>query len=323
MRRFVQHLGAISCGASLFVLFGAGCEARKCDDVKTVEYEGDSDTPSRQEEQGACVELVQLKKWWGETEDFQGDYASGKNVVVDNGNGLIEVKVTDWDDVYARFKPFVSRAFDTCEGEDDTGDGRCTEIDDNLADQELIFEEEDGNYLIQAKRTNAVATLGAEILVELPSSFDGRLTVDQNNGPTDIGPMGDAAAVIVESDNGSCDIETGAASHIDIRCKNGSTDVVVGAISEGSEVRQIYKTADDLGDLSVEFPSTNQPFNVEARSAGSEITLMPSDLGGTGCEQVEGSVPASLTVSCNDGTSDDPTFKVTSDESLVDITLSF
>lgn len=323
MRKRYSRLGALMFGGSLFVVAGSACEARECDEVEAVESEGDEADAQRRREDGACVEFVQLKKWWGETEEFEEPYESGKNITVDNGNGLIDVRVTDREDLYARFKPFVARAFDTCEGEPDTGNERCEEIDDDLARQQLIVEEEDGNYLIQARRTDGRATLGAEILVELPSSFNGRLTVDQGNGPTDIGPMGDAAAVIVESDNGSCDIHTGAASLIDIRCENGSTNVTIGQITAGSGVRQIYKTDEDLGDLTVEFPSTDAPFSVSAEAVGSDIELTPSDLGSVGCELVEGSSARALTVACNEGTSEDPVFDVVSQKSLVDVSLIF
>jgi hypothetical protein len=321
MTRVLNHLGALAVGASLLSLASSGCEARGCDEVEEVEYEGEGDA-ARQQEDGACVEFVQLKKWWGEAEVFTGTYESGKNVVVANGNGDIMITVAERDDISVRFDPFVARAFDTCNGQDDTGNGRCEEIDDNLAAQEFIFEDDDGNYIIQARREDGVASLGAEIEVQLPSSFDGRLTVDQNNGFVEVGPMGDAAAVIVGSGNGGCDVHTGAAPEIDIRCENGSTDVVIGAITEGSDLRQIYKTEDDLGDLTVQFPATDAPFSVSARSVGSDVELDPSDLSGVGC-QVSGSDPRSITVGCNDATNEDPLYTVRSDQSLADITLVF
>lgn len=309
------NLALVFVGGTLALL--SGCEARDCEDTKKVEYEADSE--QSKSEDGACVELVSLKKWWGDTEQFTGDYESGKNVTVDSGNGNITVRITSRDDIRATFKPFVSRAHDTCDGAEPTTGDRCAEIDDNLDDQELIFEEDNGNYLIQSKRTDAVASLGAEIEVELPSSFDGRLTVDQGNGSTDIEDMGNAAAVIVGSDNGSCDINTGAAPYIDIRCENGSTDVTIGAITPGDDVRQIYKEDGDLGDLTITFPSTNEPFNVQARSQN-PVDITPTSP--SGCD-IAGDDPRSVTVSCNDGTNEDPTFSISNEESLGDVYLVF
>lgn len=321
MRRVHFHPSALLMGASFLVLASVGCEARDCENVKEVEYEGDG-AAERQNEEGACVELVQTKRWWGETEDFTGAYESGKNVVVANGNGEINVTVSSRTDIMARFEPFVARAFDTCNDQPDTGNERCLEIDEDLSKQELVFQETDGNYVIQAVRTDGRATLGANITVELPSSFNGRLSVDQNNGPTVVGPMGDAAAVAVESGNGSCDINTGNAPEIDIRCENGSTDVVIGGITAGSDLKQIFKESGDLGDLTVQFPSTDVPFSVSAQSAGPDVALDPADVTSVGCTKA-GTDPRSVTVSCNAATSEDPVYTITSYESLVDVTLIF
>lgn len=310
------NLALLFVGGALALL--SGCEARNCDNTKKVEYEADSEMSKS--EDGACVELVSLKKWWGDTEQFTGDYTSGKNVLVDSGNGNIVVRRTNRDDIRATFKPFVSRAHDTCDGAEPTTGDRCAEIDDNLSDQELIFEEDNGNYLIQAKRMDAVASLGAEIEVELPNSFDGRLTVDQGNGSTDIEDMGDAAAVIVGSDNGTCDINTGAAPYIDIRCENGSTDVTIGEVVPGDDdLRQIYKEDGDLGDLTIRFPSTDEPFNVQAQSEN-PVDISPANP--SGCD-VAGKDPRSVTVSCNDGTNQDPVYTITNAESLGDVYLVF
>ncbi|HEU5074993.1 MAG TPA: hypothetical protein VFU02_12475, partial [Polyangiaceae bacterium] len=295
-----------------------GCEARDCDEIKTVEY--DDEEEKTEKEDGACIEFVSTKKWWGDTEQFNGEYESGKNVLIDSGNGSIVVRVTDRDDVLATFKPFVARAHDICDGEEPTSGDRCAAIDDDLADQQLIFEEEDGHYLIQSRRDDSVNSLGAEIEVELPSSFDGRLTVAQNNGSTDVNDVGDAAAVLVESQNGSCEIHTGRAPHIDINCKNGSTDVTIGAITPGNDVRQIFKASGDLGDLAIAFPSTDEPFSVSARSVGSDVLIDPASP--SGCD-VTGSDPRSVTVLCNGATNEDPIYTVRSDEDLVDIGLYF
>lgn len=312
----VFSLGPAVLGVLLISL--VGCEARDCDSTKRVEVPDDEE--KTEQEEGACLEFVSTKKWWGDTKEFDGAYESGKNVFVKNGNGPISVRITARDDVFATFKPFVARAHDICDGEEPTPGDRCAAIDDDLADQELIFEVEDGNYLIQAQREGSVNSLGAEIEVELPSSFNGRLTVAQNNGDTEIWDMGNAAAVIVESENGDCAIETGSAPTIDIRCENGFTDVLIGAITPGGDVRQIYKTDEDLGDMVVTFPSTDEPFSVSARSVGPDVVIKPASP--SGCD-VLGEDPRSVTVACNDATPDDPIYTVRADESLVDITLGF
>lgn len=296
----------------------AGCEARDCDDTKRVEY--DAEEEKTEKEDDACLEFVSTKTWHGDTEQFTGEYASGKNVLIDSGNGSVIVRVTNRNDVLATFKPFVARAHDICDGEEVTSGDRCAAIDDDLADQELIFDEDDGHYLIQSQRHNSVNSLGADIEVELPSSFNGRLTVAQNNGETDVENIGDAAAVLVESQNGSCDIDTGSAPHIDINCKNGSTSVAIGAITPGDDVRQVFKSSGELGDLAISFPSTDEPFSVSARSVGNDVVIDPANP--SGCD-VTGSDARSVTVVCNDATTEDPVYTIRSDEDLSDISLFF
>jgi len=315
--RIVFSLGPVVLGMLLVSL--AGCEARDCDKTKVVEVE--SEEEKSEKEDGACIEFVSTKTWRGDTEQFTGttDYESGKNVKVVSANGKVVIHVTDRDDVLAIFKPFVARAHDLCDGEEVTSGDRCAAIDDDLADQELIFEEEDGHYLIQNQRHDSVASLGADIEVELPRNFNGRLTVAQGNGSTAV-EAGDAAAVIIESENGGCDINTGSAPSMDIRCENGSTAVTIGAITAGDDVRQIYKTDEDLGDLSVGFPDTDEPFSVSALSAGGDVEINPDNP--SGCD-ITGSDPRSVTVVCNDATNEDPVFTVRSDEDLVDVALFF
>jgi len=314
MRR-VFTLSSVMLGVLLVSV--AGCEARDCDDTKRVEVE--SDEEKNEKEDGACVEFVSTKTWRGETEQFDGEYASGKNVKVVSANGKVVVHVTDREDVLVTFEPFVARAHDICDGEPVTSDDRCAAIDDDLADQELIFEEEDGHYLIQVQRHDSVNSLGADIEVELPSSFNGRLTVDQNNGSTAV-EAGGAAAVIVGSNNGSCDINTGSAPSMDIRCENGSTAVTIGAITPGDGVRQIYKTDEDLGDLAVGFPDTDDPFSVQASTVDEDVVIHPAEPGG--CE-ITGSDPRAVTVVCNDATTEDPVYTVRSDDSLSGVELFF
>jgi len=296
----------------------SGCEARECDGTKKVET---NDQAKNGKEDGACMEFVSTKTWRGETEEFRGDYASGKNVSIDNSQGEIRVQRADRDDVLVTFKPFVARAHDICDGEEITSGDRCQAIDDDLADQEMTFEEDDGNYLVQARRHDSVNSLGADIEVELPNEFNGRLTIKQNNGDTNVFDMGDAAAVIAQSSNGDCAIETGGAPLIDIRCENGLSDVAIGAITPGDGVRQIYKTDEDLGELVVTFPSTDEPFSVSARSAGADVRIEPSNPP-SGCE-VLGDDARSVTVACNGATDEDPVYTVRSDEDLVKVSLDF
>lgn len=286
----------------------AGCEASECEDDET-------------KADGVCV--ASLKTWRGDTEEFTAteDYESGKNVLIDSGNGSVVVKVSNRDDVHATFKPFVARAHTLCDGEPVTSGDRCQAIDDDLAEQELIFEEEDGHYLIQSQRHDSVASLGAEIEVELPSSFNGRLTIAQNNGETDVDEgLGEVAAVIVESQNGSCDIRTGTASLIDINCKNGETDVWIEGIAPGDGLRQIYKDSGQLGDLAVQFPSTDDAFSVSAVSIDEDVAIEPASP--SGCD-VTGEDARSITVLCNGATNEDPLYTVTSNEDLAEVLLAF
>ena len=92
----------------------------------------------------------------------------------------------------------------------------------------------------------------------------------------------------------------------------------IDGVPAGTQNRHIEN---GLGDLTVNFPSTDQRFTVQSRSGGSPITVTGS------CEEADGSTDRAVTMTCNDdGESDpengDPNYVVETQSALVDITLN-
>lgn len=328
-----NSISALTLGASILALGGTACEARNCDHTDRVEVEEGAD----RSEEGACTEFVFIDTFW-EGGDYSPDepldYQEDGNISVRGGNGTITIEEGTSDQIGVLMEYGVGRPGDTCDGEPETDSGYCEEIDNNLSHFEPIVEEDsDGNWLIQALLDGGPSTLRADITVTLPSNFNGLLEVDQGNGDVqvdgvqdawsvdvknrgaggiDIDDAGPAEEVRVQNETGDCNLDVGSASFIDIFCDVSDLTVNVRGVPDGTDKRRMEN---GLGDLVVNFPNTDQGFNVQARSGGSPITVTGD------CEENRAS-DASLTVSCNDGVDGDPLYEVVSESSLVDITLN-
>ena len=92
-----------------------------------------------------------------------------------------------------------------------------------------------------------------------------------------------------------------------------ATDVAIRGVPSGSQNRHIEI---GNGNLTVNFPNTDQPFTVQAVTGGEPITVTGS------CDEVDGSTASAVTLTCNDGTSDDPNYVVETESSISDITLN-
>ncbi len=330
-----HSISALALGASILALGSTACEARDCDDEKTVEVEeGES-----QSEEGACVKLVSLANWEGEKVEEALTYQTDGNITIDGNNGSITVMEGDTDEIGVVMTPVVARAHDICDGEEEEANGYCAAINNDLSKFNAILDEDaNGNWVIEANLDGGRATLKADIEVWLPTTFNGELTIQQNNGSTDVEGVhgarsviidsgngsvdlfdsGSASSVVVEADNGGCDLDVGIAEEIDINCKNGGTDVVIRGVPEGDGGRYIEN---GLGDVTVTFPNTDDPYTVQAVSAGEPITVTGS------CEEADGSTPKAVTMACNyDNIPDSeyviPNYVVQTDSPIVDITLN-
>lgn len=272
-----------------------GCELEECDNPETGA-------------QGLCAKS--LKRFESAPETQSAAYADGANVTIDSVNGHVHVVRGDDDaSVSATFEPFVLRAFDTPE----------EEAAENLDRLELtVAADGAGDVLVDAsKPSSAPPTLGADITVRLPSVFNGTLDIAQNNGSTEVDFVGAAVAVLVSSDNGSCDIATGSAEDIDVHCDNGDLEASISGVAQGAGGD--FSTGN--GSITLSLPS-DAVFSVQAEAVDGGTVQVDEDLPAT-CT-VNAASESAKTVSCNGATTADPIYVATaSGTGLADVILVF
>jgi len=270
-----------------------GCEAQGCDNADTGA-------------QGVC--LKSLKRFVSPEETDSAAYDGAGDLIIDGPNGDIHVVMGTSDDEFVvTFAPFVLRAYDTPE----------EVAAENLASLERSIGPSNGDVLIDVTRpSGSPSTLGADITAELPPSFSGRLRIDQTNGSTNVDFAGAAMGLLVNSENGSCDLATGGASEVTAHCDNGDMTATIDAVTEQTAAG--FSTGN--GSITLYLPA-DSVFSVQAQAlAGGTVTTenMPSTC------QLDATSEGSKTLSCNGATVDDPVYKAYADgTSLADIVLSF
>jgi len=271
-----------------------GCEVQDCDNEETGA-------------EGIC--LKSLKRWDSPEETLSTAYTAGANVSIDSPNGDVQVvRGGSTDTVSATFERFVLRAHDTPD----------EEAEADLESLELsVGADGNGDVVVDVTRpSGSPSSLGADVTVALPTSFDGVLEVDQTNGSTEIDFVGAAVGIVVTSNNGGCDIATGSASDVSVHCDNGDLTASVDAVS--AQTGSGFSTGN--GSVELSLPSDGV-FSVQAQAlAGGivEINGLPDT-----CTVNEAS-DAAKTVSCNGATSQDPIRVAEADGTgLADVILSF
>lgn len=290
---------AMTCLGVGLSLASIGCEAQKCD----------VETGSGETREGVC--LKSLKRFEGSNPIVrEAQWTPGSPITIDGRNGDIEVVQGTGNVVRATFHPVVLLAYDSTE------ERAKGELEKLVAEATGDAGGVSGAVLVKTSRMDgAASSLGADFTVELPPGFDGALTVEQDNGSTDVGFAGSASAVKVHSDNGSCNITSSpTATSVDLHCENGDLAASISGAPPGAGTRSVRA---GLGDIGLSFRGATQPFSVQAFAKDGVVN---TDAAG-GC-MVQTAANNSKTVSCNGGTTDDPVFQVNA-ESLSDISLTF
>jgi hypothetical protein len=306
MKKAFGSLARLGLGVVLLAL-GAGCEAQDCD---VVEQTPDGGTETRE---GVC--LKSLTRFDGTNEFVHtARWLPGAPITIDGRNGDIEVVQGTGTDVVATFDPFVWLAHDSSQD-------RVQAQFDKLNTEATGDPGGSGAVLVRSSRDDGASSgLGADIRVEIPPGFDGALTIEQDNGQTDIDFAGSASAVKLISDNGSCSVTSSAvASSVELFCKNGDISANISGAPAGTGPRTIHT---GLGDINLSFVGvpTSQPFSVQAFAPDGVVNTVNE--AGAGCVVMDPAAPNSKTIRCRNGTSADPVFRVDAD-SLSDITLTF
>lgn len=223
-----------------------------------------------------------VKKFVPQDRTASAALGDGKNVTIKSVNGNVTVSAGGTE-VKATFHPFVYRAFNVSD----------SELQKNW-DQLVTTATADasGNVTVSVTRKDgAPNTLGADFDVQIPSSFAGAFTVDQNNGDTDVHSVAGATSVSITSDNGGITVNAGStASTVNVTADTGDVTVDIDAVPDGATGGTI---STNFGDVVLRLPSTGS-YAVPATAKDSvNFGTAPS-----GCTVEEAAVN-SKTLSCN------------------------
>ena len=283
-----RHLIALSLSLPLL----AACEIQECDDEVTGA-------------DGVC--LKSLKRFEGTSVTQYAEYTTDLDLVFDSPNGDLRIVRGSRDDrVEVTFEPFVLRAHDTPR----------EEAEAELDELEVSLGQSGRAMFVDVRRpSGARGTLGADVLIALPTGFASILDVDQNNGDTRIDFLGDAPSLILTSDNGDCDVVTGSAEHISVHCDNG--DLSAQVLGVAHQTGSGFSTGN--GSIELSFPHDGR-FSVQAQAlAGGRVTSeLPESC------SLNSASDSAKTASCNGATELDPIYSAIADGTgLADVVLTF
>lgn len=251
----------------------------------------------------------------GEARSLSVDFTAGADLHISSRNGVINIESGGTDEIVVDFEPFTYRGYDE---EDEARD----EMENSLVT--VLEQSEDGSRIDveTRKEGSGSSSLGADITLRLPASFDGGIFIEQGNGDVDINTVGEAHTVVVRNGGvGDCFVD-GAPSvtFTEVWCSGVSVkDVsdyvnvqadglggniylklagISGTMPAGEVANRIY-TED--GDVVLELPSSDD-FVVQARSFAPGGAINVGEVP-AGCDSVTSS-DADKTVTCGTG----PTF---------------
>lgn len=244
------------------------------------------------------------------------NWRSGDELYIESANGSVVVDVGSDDEVSAEVTPFVLLDHDATD----------EEARDELEKLELTVSAQDEStapsgtrIVVNLERIGTVkSSLGGDLDVEIPAEFDGALRVEQENGSTEIRDTGNASIIRVRNDNGSCEVNLGSPSDVEVSCDNGQLEGRVAGIPDDFE-GGTFLTGN--GDIELVLP-TDGAYRVVAESKGGGI-VDQGNAQSAGCAVQEES-DSSKTISCGGATADSPSYRVVADGGMAhEITLAF
>ena len=299
MKRAFYFLGIVL--TSAFALSAAtGCEVACAED--------------EQNQGGTCV-AKSLTRFNGTDVSKSATWASGGTVTIDGVYGDITVGKSTTDKVEVTFSPFSRRAHDA-------KDAAIEEMNTNL----VLDIKDGGNVTVTTSRNGGTNGLGADIVVNLPETFDGPLVV-HNHGSGPINPgnvkvnfVGTSSTVTINNDKlGDCTL-SGAATvtSTNVTC-DGSVKVI--NVADNVTIHTTGLETDNAIELSIASISDTATGGTIDSEDGNIVLTLPStgnyavqaqsptqgtvDFGTapSGCNvQTAGDAGNSATLTCNSGT---------------------
>ncbi len=244
------------------------------------------------------------------------EWRSGDELYIESANGDVVVDVGSADKVSAEVTPFVLLDHDAT---DEEARDELEKLDFSVSARDEPSAPSGTRIVVDLDRNGKVkSSLGGDLDVEIPPTFDGALRVEQENGSTEIRNSGNASIIRVRNDNGSCDINLDSPSDVEVGCDNGQLEGRVVGIPDDFD-GGVFLTGN--GDIELVLPADGT-YRVVAESKGGGIVAQ-GNAESAGCT-VEEESESSKTISCGGATSGSPAYRVVADEGLAhDITLAF
>ncbi|MEM1029288.1 MAG: hypothetical protein AAGN82_03010 [Myxococcota bacterium] len=221
--RFIASVATISAAA----LFGlSGCIIGECEDG-----------------QANCISL-EPGTTYTDTDELTATYVAGNDLLVSGFNGQIEIRSGS-----ASGQVAIETVRKTLEEGSAEGEERAER---QLEEELRVTVSDDGDVVVQTERLSNDGNLAVDLTILLPSDFDGRIQVVQNNGSVDLDLAGvSPAGVSVLNDGAGGVAVAGARGVVDIQ---GGFDVEVGLASWPEAASRVVSTG-GLGDVTVQIPA--------------------------------------------------------------------
>lgn len=207
----------------------------------------------------SVTECESVKKFVGTSFSETVAYTSGQALNFRGVNGNLEVQIGG-SEVKVQFTPFSLR-----------GHSKDAEAKKDMEEDLQTSVNADGAINVDVTRASGSFNgLGADVVITLPSTFDGAINIEQNNGFVDV-DLGGATPTSVAIDNdGAGDIDvTGARGPLTIK---GGFDINVAVAAWAAEGQNGSIISDgQLGDITVSLPTASAG-SIEAVSEDSVVT---------------------------------------------------
>ncbi len=205
-----------------------------------------------------------LNKFVGSSFTETVAYTPGQALNFDGVNGNVDVRIGGTD-VVVQFTPFSLR-----------GNSREADAKDDMENDLNTSLNADGGINVTVGRNNgAPSGLGADVVITLPSTFDGAVSIKQNNGFVNVQLGGATPSSVAIDNDGSGDIDvSGARGKLTIK---GGFDIDVKVAAWGADGQNGEIISDGLlGDVTVSLPTASAG-SIQATSED-EVVTGPSPL---------------------------------------------
>lgn len=223
----------------------------------------------------SITECESVKKFVGTSFSESVAYTDGYALNFVGVNGNVDVRVGNGTDVVVEFSPFSVRGHSK---EADARKDMETDLQTSVTG--------DGSITVTVDRASGSFNgLGADVVITLPSSFNGLVNIDQNNGYVDVDLDGVTPTAVTIDNDGAGDIDVeGARGQLNITGGFDISVVVAEWALEGQNGE--IKSDGQLGDVSITLPTLSAG-SIQATSEDG-VVIGPSTLPSNWVEDAAG-----------------------------------